>query len=128
MDTLTRHVTCRVGGVEKSPAGSAGAIYDRFGQLLHVFGVVSVFIAVVIDDSCPAAPNADNAIAFPSARIVIALIAGFKPGTSPPPVRIAIVPLLLAMPQKYRVSSSAKPANEWTSIFPYRLQKPAFTI
>src|SRR5207247_10157325 len=34
-----------------------------------------------------------------SARIVIALIAGLRPGTSPPPVRIAIV-LLLAMSKK----------------------------
>src|SRR6266568_7813958 len=34
-----------------------------------------------------------------SARMVIALIAGLRPGTSPPPVRIAIV-LLLAMNKK----------------------------
>src|SRR6266550_5159008 len=34
-----------------------------------------------------------------SARMVIALIAGLRPGTSPPPVRIAIV-LLFAMTEK----------------------------
>src|SRR5687768_11710501 len=39
---------------------------------------------------------------YPSrnARIVIALIAGFRPGTSPPPVRIAIVRVLFAMRRK----------------------------
>ena len=40
---------------------------------------------------------------YPSrkARIVTALIAGFKPGTSPPPVRIPMIPLFFCCPIMY---------------------------
>src|SRR4029079_3509190 len=50
--------------VEESAASAAGAIYDRFRQLLHVVGVVGASVATVVDESRPAASNSDNPISF----------------------------------------------------------------
>jgi hypothetical protein len=48
----------------------------------------------------PAQPRRIPSTRYPSrsARIVMARMAGFSPGTSPPPVRIPIVPLLATVP------------------------------
>ena len=50
--------------VQKSAAGAAGAIHDRFRQLLHAFGVVGAVASIVIDEPRPSAPDANDAIAF----------------------------------------------------------------
>src|SRR5712672_2423146 len=54
----------RTRGVQKSAAGSAGTIYLRLCQLLHTFGIVGALLPVVIDESGPPFPEADDAVAF----------------------------------------------------------------
>src|SRR5882762_3388260 len=54
----------RARGVEESAAGAAGAIHFGLCQLLHAFGVVDAFVAVVVDESRPATPKADDAVSF----------------------------------------------------------------
>src|SRR5258705_12456176 len=51
-------------GVQKSAAGSAGTIYLRLCQLLHTFGIVGALLPVVVDESGPPRPEADDAVAF----------------------------------------------------------------
>ena len=51
-------------GVEESAARAAGAIHDGLRELLHAFGVVGAVVPVVVDESRPTAPNADNAVTF----------------------------------------------------------------
>src|SRR5207302_8776001 len=65
----------------------------------------------------PAQPRRMPTTRYPSrsARIVIARIAGFKPGTSPPPVRIAIAPFRVAM--RCRLEDR-----------PYRSRHPGITV
>src|SRR5258706_4326700 len=50
--------------MEESAAGAAGAIHFGLCQLLHAFGVVDAFVAVVVDESRPATPKADDAVSF----------------------------------------------------------------
>src|SRR6266705_2287257 len=57
------------------------------------FSLLSAFASRTYSTS-PPQPRRIPTTRYPSrsARIVIARMAGFKPGTSPPPVRMAIVP------------------------------------
>jgi len=57
---------------------------------LKIIAVISFFII----STRPAQPRRIPITLYPSrnARIVTARIAGFKPGTSPPPVKIPITP------------------------------------
>jgi len=87
--------TCRRGsigarGVEKSTAGTPGAIDDFFRERQEIVAVV-VFLSRTISTR-PAHPWRMPMTSKPSrsARKSNARIAGFRPGTSPPPVRIRL--------------------------------------
>jgi hypothetical protein len=51
-------------GVQESAAGATGAIYFGLRQLLHAFGIVDALLSVVVDESGPASPQADDAVPF----------------------------------------------------------------
>jgi hypothetical protein len=51
--------------MKKRSAGSTRAVYDCFGKVLDMFGVVCAVRAIVVDQSSPSTANADYAIAFP---------------------------------------------------------------
>src|SRR6267143_777756 len=50
--------------MEESAPGAASAIHFGFRQLLHTFGVVGAIVPIVVDESRPPSPNADNAVTF----------------------------------------------------------------
>jgi len=52
------------GCVKECPTCAAGAIHDRFGQLLDVLGIVDAFIAVEVDESRPSTSYADDSVSF----------------------------------------------------------------
>ena len=91
------------GGVQKGPAGAAGPVDDLLGQLLDLGAVVGLRIGNQFHQAGPAAADAQNAVAFAQRAKVTARIAGFSPGTSPPPVKIPMVPLFVP----YSVSFAA---------------------
>jgi len=80
-------------GVQKRATGTAGAADQILGQRLKILTVVIVFFADQIHQPSPS-PGEMPITWQPSrsARMVTARIAGFKPGTSPPAVRIPITP------------------------------------
>lgn len=54
----------RAGRVEKSAAGTRGAVDDLFGENEKIVGVVVVLFADHVDESCPTVAKADDLIAF----------------------------------------------------------------
>src|SRR5208337_5069964 len=51
-------------GMEECAARSTSAVHDVFGESLEVVGVVVLFVADHVHETCPATTDADNLVTF----------------------------------------------------------------
>ena len=84
-------------GMQERAAGPAGAVDNLLGQLLYAVAVVGLRVRDQVDQPGPAAPDADDPVALAQGPDGYGPDRRVRPGTSPPPVSMPIVPLVFAM-------------------------------